>query len=287
LRAKLNIKTKEVGLRKFYSLNQYERLKSPELINDLLDLSNFWLYVNKYKKNDELQYEITTEARKYFHCLSWYPNEFWKYVTSVFFFKNKEKDDFNIRFPEFLKNLTAYLFVKFIDKPTVNAIKDDIYQTCIAINQGLDPNLILKINSPDFKQRMSLYSSSKLSRSLILLHAYLNENQTELLPITFDVEHIFPKKWQNTNYFGWNENDAQIYLEKFGNKVAIEKKLNIQAGNGYFGIKKLKYSQSKIKDVNDLSIYQSDDWAQADIIKREESFLDQLTKYFESCLTKS
>ena len=40
-------------------------------------------------------------------------------------------------------------------------------------------------------------------------------------------EHIFPKKWQTTNYNGWDEKDAQAYLDCFGNKIVFEKKLNI------------------------------------------------------------
>ena len=42
------------------------------------------------------------------------------------------------------------------------------------------------------------------------------------------IEHIFPHKWQNTNYNGWNRKDAAEYLDKFGNKVAIEKRINIK-----------------------------------------------------------
>ena len=56
-----------------------------------------------------------------------------------------------------------------------------------------------------------------------------------------DIEHIFPKKWQDTNYNGWTKIDADLYLDRFGNKTVFEKKLNIQAGNGYFGVKKQKY----------------------------------------------
>lgn len=286
LRARENDKTKEVGLRKYYAQNQYDRLKSTTLISDLLDLANFWLYINTDKKCDEINYDFSTETKKYLHCLSWYPNEFWKYITSVFFLKNKDNANFNAQITDFLKNLTAFLFVRFIDKPTVNAIKDEIYQRCIAIQNGNDINLTQTINIDDLKTKIKVFSSSKLSRALILLHAYLNDNQLDLLPKTFDIEHIFPRKWQNTNYLGWDEKEAQVHLERFGNKVAIEKKLNIQAGNGYFGNKKLKYLQSNIQDVIELGNYSGSDWIQADIQNREDNFLEKITSYFEDCLTK-
>ncbi len=74
-------------------------------------------------------------------------------------------------------------------------------------------------------------------------------------------------------------------MEKFGNKVAIEKKVNIQAGNGYFGKKKGKYSNSKIGDVLDLSMYSNNDWVKDDIEKREVNFINVLLKYFTDSLT--
>nr|WP_255209996.1 HNH endonuclease family protein [Acinetobacter johnsonii] len=98
-------------------------------------------------------------------------------------------------------------------------------------------------NENDFRALLSQYNSSKLTRSLLLLDAYLTPNQNELITTTLDIEHIFPKKWQDTNYNGWSRADTDEFLEKLGNKVICEKKLNIQAGNGYFGIKKARYAQ--------------------------------------------
>jgi uncharacterized protein with ParB-like and HNH nuclease domain len=284
LRARQNDKTKEIGLRKFYAQSQYARLKSPTLLDELLQLAYFWLYINADKKSDDISYDFSVESKKYLHCLSLYPNEFWKYVTTVYFLKNKDKNNFKGQFTEFLKSLTAFLFIKFIDKPTVNAIKDDVYQRCILAQQGNQINFTVKITRDDLKNRIVLFSSSKLTRGLILLHAYLNENQTDLLPKTFDIEHIFPKKWQNTNYFGWDEKEAQEHLEKYGNKVAIEKKLNIQAGNGYFGHKKDKYSQSKIMDVQYLANLSQNDWSKNDIEEREEKFIERVLAFFRCCM---
>ena len=118
----------------------------------------------------------------------------------------------------------------------------------------------------------------------MLLHAYLDEGQNEIIPWSFDIEHIFPKKWQNTNYHGWNYNDAQAYLDRFGNKIILEKKLNIQAGNGYFGIKKNKYSASKFATVLRLSSYPKNDWTKDDIENREKIFIDDLINFFEPYL---
>lgn len=284
LRASQNDKSKEMGLRKFYSYNQYEKLKSSSIMDDVFELGNFWLFVNKDKKSEDIAYDFTLKAKKFFHCLSWYPNEFWRYIVSVYFLKHKNSPDFASSLEIFLENLTAFLYIKFIDKPTVNAIKDDIYTMCIEVQQGKTVNFSVDISEENLKMKIPQFASSKISRAIILLHAYLNESQDDLLPKTFDIEHIFPKKWQNTNYFGWDAKDAQTHLERFGNKVAIEKKLNIQAGNGYFGIKKLKYQQSKIKNVLELGAYGSNDWTQDDIEKREDAFLEDMLNFFNSVL---
>jgi hypothetical protein len=115
---------------------------------------------------------------------------------------------------------------------------------------------------------------------MILLHAYLNPEQNTILPAKFEIEHIFPRAWQTTNYNGWNQEDAQEYIERFGNKIAFEKKLNIQAGNGYFGKKKDHYARSAIANVLELSRYPSSDWVKKDIEEREQLFLEKVVSFF-------
>lgn len=284
VRAKNNDKSKETGLRKFYAQNNYEKLKSATIISDLTDLANFWLYVNTSKEPEDICYKISLEARKYLHCLDCYPNDFWKYITSVFFHCNKEKLGFEVDFAAFLKKLTAFLFVKFIHRPTVNAIKDDVYSRCVSVFNGNDPDFKAEFKKEDLPGMLDEAANSRLARALILLHAYLNTGQKGLISKSFEIEHIFPYKWQTANYNGWNEADARVFLEKLGNKVAFEKRLNIQAGNNYFGNKKKKYSESKIQDAVDLGHYKADDWAKNDIVARNSAFAERLFNFFSSCL---
>ncbi|WP_111309008.1 DUF262 domain-containing protein [Confluentibacter sediminis] len=283
LRGRSNDKTKEVGLRKFYAEENYKRLKTDYVINEVMNLANFWRYVNvEILPDEDINYNISIEARKYLHCLNHYPNEFWKYAVSVFFLKNMDSQSFDEDFVIMLKKLMSFLFVKFIEAPTVNAIKDDIYSSCISLNNENKLQYRLSFNEESLMQQIDSHSSSRLSRALLLLDAYLNKNQFAAIPYTFDIEHIFPKKWQDTNYNGWNYEDAMNYLDRFGNKIVLEKKLNIQAGNGYFGVKKQKYSDSKIAVVNDLSNYPKNDWLKADIEIREVTFKNNLLSFFKS-----
>ena len=285
LRSRNNDKTKEVGLRKFYAEEKYKRLKAENLIGEILILANFWLNVNSRNDVEGYKYLISNEARKHLHCLACYPNEYWKYVTSVFFFKNKESETFDSDFNVFLKKVISFLFAKFIESPTVNAIKDDIYAACISVQSSNVFSGTIEINEESIGKKIDESGSSKMSRALLLLDAYLNPKQQDLIPETFEIEHIFPKKWQNTNYNGWDSEDAQTYLDKLGNKIVFEKKLNIQAGNNYFGNKKNKYKQSKIASVIDLSNYPNSDWVKIDIETRETSLKSRLLGYFSSNLS--
>lgn len=285
LRARKNDKTKEIGLRKFYAENKYERLKSQNLMTEIMDLAFFWRFINTgIQPEINYKYTISKKAKIYLHCLSYYANEYWKYVTSVFFMKNKESKTFETDFEEMLQKLTAFLFAKFIDQPSVNAIRDDIYNSCISLDKNNELQYKFAFNEELLNQRIEGFSFSKISRGLLLLYAYLNPNQTELIPNTFDIEHIFPKKWQSKNYNGWIRKDADLYLDKFGNKTVFEKKLNIQAGNGYFGNKKQQYKDSKIATVIKLSEYTKDDWVKEDIEKRENEFKKTLIDFFKANL---
>ncbi|MDR0408177.1 MAG: DUF262 domain-containing HNH endonuclease family protein [Campylobacteraceae bacterium] len=282
LRARGNDKSREIGLRSFYATNKYEKLKDNNLLDEIILLANFWLYINTgIEPNEEDRYKISIENRKYLHCLFCYPNDYWKYVVSVFFIKNKNNDTFDNDLNILLKKLSAFLLAKFIETPSVNAIKDDIFAACISIQNNNEFQVKFILDEELILARIGSYASSKISKALLLLDAYLNPDQKNLIPDTFDIEHIFPKKWQDTNYSGWELEDAEQYLNSFGNKIVFEKKLNIQAGNNYFGIKKQKYAQSKIVSVVELSSYPSNDWLKEDIEKREKEFKERLIDFFK------
>jgi glycosyltransferase involved in cell wall biosynthesis len=138
IRARKGDTSKEIGLRKFFTSEKFSKLKDVNLIDDLKSLSVFWLAVNKRESRILDKEFISFEASKYLHCLQCYPNEYWKYITSVFYLHNKDADDFIEIFPVFLEKLTAFLFVRFIEKPTVNAIKDEVYLGGINVLKKID-----------------------------------------------------------------------------------------------------------------------------------------------------
>ena len=84
---------------------------------------------------------------------------------------------------------------------------------------------------------------------LLKLIAY--KYQDTLLPEKWEIEHIFPQKWHNNYFSNISDDIIKEKIEYLGNKVPFEKKLNIQAGNGYFS--KQEYAQSSIKIVKELA----------------------------------
>lgn len=284
IRGKNSNTSKEIALRKFYLNNDYIKTEK-DLINELIQLAKFWACVEYPKFSESYGLELGLENRKLIQCLWSYPNEYWRYVLSVFYFNNKDSSCFNDDLNKLLKKLVSYLFVKFIDNPTVNAIKTDVFKYCVYLSGKSEDNLFIK-DVDSVKDKISTFGKSKLSRSLILLHSYLyaDGKQKELFDNDIEIEHIFPKKWQDTNYNGWLYAEAESYLERLGNKIPFEKKLNIQAGNGYFGAKKVKYSDSSVYEVQRLGKYHKNDWIKDDIEEREKSMIDRLITFFKENL---
>ena len=272
---------KEIGLRRFYAENNYERLGDKILMSEMMKLANFWYCLNTgHEPEVDEGYTISLESRKFIDCLFYYPNEYWKYVATVYFMKYSDTADFEDGFCRVLKKITAFMFAKFLSEPTVNAVRPDVLNACVAIENeqdfwtDIDPKFAIT--------GKSFYSSTKLTRSLLLLHAYLHPKQNEIIPRDFHIEHILPRKWQETSYNSWNYDQAKKWLDSFGNRVVFENKLNIQAGNGYFGRKKPKYKKSVISDVLDLADFQRDDFTVNDIEKREEKFMQRIKDFFNS-----
>jgi uncharacterized protein with ParB-like and HNH nuclease domain len=281
IRARDNNNKREIGLRRFYADKQYAYFKIENILQELISLANFWWYVNYREDSASEGYVISQEALKWLHCLACYPNEYWKYPVSVFFLKNRASKDFDVNLCNLLKKEIAFLFGKFIITPTINAIRDDIFNAYIAVCKKNKPIFKLDFTIDQINQRLHEYTSPRLTKALLLLDAYLNKKQKGLIVDNFQIEHIFPKKWQNTNYKGWSEEDAEEYLELYGNKVVFEQKLNIQAGNGYFGKKKEKYKESGIANVIDLSKIKQDDWIKKDIEEREKRFSSTIIGFIE------
>lgn len=281
--------SKEIGLRNYYAgeKNKFNLFKDSSFFENLKDIAVFWSSVYSYEDT-----YCTQTAKNYIHCLMNYPNEYWKYSVSVFYQANKSKLDpsaFKQSFEDFLKKILAFMTARFVEKQTVNAIKDKVYtfnnETFKEGTFTFEKNYSMPQN---LGRNIKNFRSGKMVKFLLLLNCYLFDNSQKRIEGKCEVEHILPQKWQNTNYCGWNKKDAEVYIDSLGNKIIFEKKLNIQAGNGYFGKKKRDcYKQSKIKEVQNLAQYKKDDWLQEDIENREKEIVNRIMSFLEESIPYS
>lgn len=163
---------------------------------------------------------------------------------------------------------------KYILIPTINAVKPDILKLNSAIIASSTPKFDFKeIDTSQLEVHIQ-NPNRNVVRMLLKTLAY--EQQDSLLPSKWEIEHIFPQKWQ-TNYFpDVPDNIIKEKIEHIGNKLPFEKKLNIVAGNGYFGKKKKEYSASKIAITNAMGYSDVQDWDMDSIMKRDIRISDDI-----------
>lgn len=269
-------KTTTPGVRKYYAANKFERLYKPELLDTLFVILNLWKVVNKGEELEGEDWSKNKKIRQTLDTLASYPNEFWKYPVVIYYVCYRNKANFEKRFAMFLNKLLMELMTKYLITPTINAVKPDILKLNSAIVVSIVPAFEFKVI--DMPQLEPYIQNPNCNTVRMLLKTLAYEHQDDLLPAKWEIEHIFPQKWQ-TNYFP-NESDSTIKekIEHIGNKLPFEKKLNIVAGNGYFKKKKKEYATSKIEITNAMGISDVMDWNVDSIMKRDIRVSDEVVK---------
>ena len=269
-------KTTTPGVRKYYAANKFERLYKPELIDTLFVILNLWKVVNKGEEIEGEAWSKNMKIKQTLDTLSSYPNEFWKYPVVIYYVCYRNEENFEARFALFLNKLLMELMTMYLMIPTINAVKPDILKLNSAIVASDIPTFEFK--NIDLAQLEPCIQNPNRNAVRMLLKTLAYEQQDELLPAKWEIEHIFPQKWQ-TNYF-LDESDAIIKekIEHIGNKIPFEKKLNIVAGNGYFGKKKKEYTASKIAITKAIGTSDVANWNMDSIMKRDIRVSDEIIK---------
>lgn len=269
-------KTTTPGVRKYYAANKFERLYKPELLDTLFVILNLWKVVNKGEELEDEAWSKNNKIKQTLDTLASYPNEFWKYPVVIYYVCYRNEENFEKRFALFLNKLLMELLTKYLMKPTINAVKPDILKLNSAIVTSIVPAFEFKVI--DMAQMEPYIQNPNRNAVRMLLKTLAYEHQDDLLPAKWEIEHIFPQKWQS-NYFP-DESDSTIKekIEHIGNKLPFEKKLNIVAGNGYFKKKKKEYATSKIRITNVMGISDVTDWNLDSIMKRDIRVSDEVAK---------
>mgnify|MGYP000943249830 FL=1 len=265
------------GLKKYYSTDKFERLLKKNVLDELKKILNIWeIILNSTQFIENESWSENKDILKALNILTSYPNEFWKYPVIVYYLVHKDKKDFEEKFLKFLRKLYVELLKKYIESPTINAVKSNILKLNAEIINSDKPVFDFKSLSEDeIKEKIKIPHRNAV-RMLLKTLAYDYDVQDELLPEKWEIEHILPVKWENSYDLRENEKIAKEKIEHLGNKTPFEKKLNIIATNNYFSKKKLSYSKSKIEMTKEIGKTKSDKWDLDDIVERDVRMTDRI-----------
>ena len=160
--------------------------------------------------------------------------------------------------------------------PTINAVKSDIIRLNVEIISSSIPSFDFK--SIDTSQLDSKIKNPHRNAVRMLLKIIAYKSQTSLLPDKWEIEHIFPQKWQTNFFLDVPDDIIKEKIEHIGNKLPFEKQLNITAGNGYFKKKKVEYAKSHIAITHDMSTSDLMDWNLDNIVERDVRVTDDVLK---------
>ena len=269
-----DIKTTTPGIRKYYAKEKFKRLFEVDLMDNLCIILNLWKVINKGQELDGEAWSNNNKIKQSLDTLSSYPNEFWKYPVVIYYICHRNKEDFEVKFTAFLNKLLLELLTKYLISPTVNAVKTDILKLNAEIVKSDKPIFSFKEIDMAILENHIQNPHRNLVRMLLKILAY--QEQDTLLPNNWEIEHIFPQKWQDNYFTDVSEITIKEKIEYIGNKVPFEKKLNIIAGNGYFGKKKKEYLLSNISITKKLGTLEIDEWNLDSIMTRNIRILDSV-----------
>lgn len=270
------------GVRKYFMTKGKNRL-TVQVIDELEENLKLWKVVKGHEELAGEEWSKNFNILKILDCLSSYTNEFWKYPVLIFYKTYKDNPQFEEIFEKFLGKLCALLVTRYLEAPSISAVKGDILKLNVQIIKSITPTFTAgfrtTIENPEANP-FFITPHRSMVRMLLKVLAYDNPAQNGLLPDKWEIEHIFPQKWESS-FFTISEDEANTKLEQLGNKIPLEKPMNIRASNNYFDKKKEQYRTSKIAIANDLANLPKDNWIIADIDNRNKEISKQLSNIFE------
>ena len=272
--------TTTIGIRKYFSQNNFAKLFNKSLLKDLNSILDLWAVVVKKQSLENAKWSKNNQIIKMLDVLSSYPNEFWKYPVIIYYLVHKENSEFEKRFLKFLKKLTIELVANYLVKPTVLAVKAGILKLNVEITKKLSPPVTFQ-NLPldSLKTKLRLPSKNLFKMTLKMM---VYNFQEELLPDKWEIEQIYPSK----SVEGFNdealETVSKDYLDSIGNKIPFEKRSTIKASKDYFQKKRILYLRSQIPYVKEFATKHVTHWNVDDIKKRNEFITEEMMRLFIS-----
>lgn len=289
-RAKQGIKiTTTEALRKFYEKDKYAILKREETLDDLETLAQFWKSV--LSQDDMI---FSDKILRRLAVLNYAPNGMWTYLVSVYFMQYKDENNLleEQAFYEFLNKITAFIWMYAFMRPGVNALRSPAYPEMIEIvNDRVVDFEEYRFEADAVRNAIENYAFTNgrpITKSMLAWWVYHDEKQ-QLIPldVALEIEHIFSRKRQ--------ENEGSLTdkkrLESLGNKILLEKNINIRASDYRFSDKKKYYNgftndKGKYKAGTQntelvMMAEQKDDFCEEDIVVRKKAIIDAFIGYLK------
>ena len=287
-RAKQNNKqTTTEALRKFYERDKYAILKRDETLYNLERLASFW-------KSIEIQDDtmFSEKILKRLSVLNNAPNGMWTYLLSVYFMQYGDEDgklDEDALY-KFLNRMIAFIWTYAVMRPGVNALRTPAYPAMIDIVNDKEVDFAeFKFDTKQVKTMLSNYEFTNqrpITKSMLAWWAYNDESQKLISnDTTMEIEHIFSRQRQLNEKTLKDKNS----LESLGNKVLLEKGINIRASDYRFEDKKKYYigftnEKGKVKNgtiVSELHMLSKNqrDFTENDIFERKNTIIDEFIDF--------
>ena len=289
LRAKEGNKSSTTeALRKFYERKKYQYLKRDNTIDELKALALFWKSVSHQDKE-----QFSDDILKKLFVLKYAPNGMWQNITSVYFLQNRNTSGAlqESKFGKFLDKITAFIFAYAVTNPGVNALRTPVYDEMTGIITDTDVAFskykFSESKARSFFENYVFTNQRNVTRSMITWYAYtFTEQQLLDAKENFHLEHIYSKKRQEMEDGIQNKSN----LESLGNKVLLERSINIKASDYRFEDKRKIYSgevrrgknkdASEIAEIAQLSGYK--EFSEQQIVDRNKAILDKFFEFLRS-----
>ena len=291
LRAKMGIVSSTTeALRKFYEKNSYALLKEDNTLNDLITLAEFWEDVS-----NQDTHRFSDKVLKRLFVLNYAPNGMWTYFVSVYFMHNKDENGMlnDDEFYAFLHKITGFIWTYAVSNPGVNALRTPVYAEMVNIvtNKAVEFSKY-KFDAETIRSMFDNFSFNNgrpITKAMITWWAYQDDNQPLLsLETVFEIEHIYARNRHDKENSLTNPNN----VESLGNKVLLEKRINIRAADYRFEDKKKYYqgftnAKGQSKDgtgiVELLTLTStSTDFTETDIENRYDSIMKAFIEYLKA-----
>ena len=192
------------------------------------------------------------------------------------------------KFYDFLNRTTAFVWAYALTNPGVNALRTPVYAEMVNIVEGKDVTFEeYKFDEVQFRSVFGNYqflNGRPLTKSMITWYAFNNMNQKLLsLETVFEIEHIYAKN----RYEKEKSLSKKEVVESLGNKVLLEKRINIRASdyrfedkikyyNGFETVRGVKEG-TNIIELKEIS--RMNDFTENDINQRYKAMLDSFVEY--------